>query len=499
MIGSFVLFRWRTLLTWVAALACVAGISVPAFAHGRLKSASPGPGAHLAQVPNSLRLDFSESPDLSFTTVRLFDASGREIPLDGLTYALDSHRSVIAVVRGTITRGTYTVMWQMAGDDGHPVRGRYEFVVAPGAAPAGTVPGAGATAAADSMSSLMHHDPASMPEGNGFGADSAAYVAIRWLQFVAILLVIGAVSFRFLVLGFLRRDSRSEGEAAEPPMVAEAEQRAAHIGHLAALVLAVTLVLRLVAQSYAMHGSESAFSISLNAHMLRSTVWGHGWLLQLVGIVLVGAGYHGAKQGVRVATKTDGGEYLESPVMWWRVALIGVVIVAFSPAFSGHAASAPKFTALAIAADGMHVLAASSWLGSLTMVVFAGLIAIAHQPAAVRGPLVRSLINAFSPVALASAGLAATTGLFAAWLHVGTIPNLWSTRYGITLLIKLSILGVVTFTGFYNWRFVKPRLGTEGATLHLQRSARVEVAVALLVLAVTAVLVASPTSMDMVM
>ena len=82
---------------------------------------------------------------------------------------------------------------------------------------------------------------------------------------------------------------------------------------------------------------------------------------------------------------------------------------------------------------------------------------------------------------------------------MGTVPNLWGSRYGLILLTKLTILGIVTITGFYNWRFVKPRLGSAEATLHLRRSARVEVAVAILVLLVTSVLVASPTAMDMIM
>ena len=130
--------------------------------------------------------------------------------------------------------------------------------------------------------------------------------------------------------------------------------------------------------------------------------------------------------------------------------------------------------ALAILADGLHVLAASSWLGTLAIVLFAGLTATAASPAVGRGAIVKDLIGAFSPVALASSAVAASTGVFAAWLHVGTIPNLWTTRYGLTLLVKLSILGVVAGTGFYNWRFVKPRLGTEDATVHLRRSARVD-------------------------
>ena len=58
------------------------------------------------------------------------------------------------------------------------------------------------------------------------------------------------------------------------------------------------------------------------------------------------------------------------------------------------------------------------------------------------------------------------------------------------------MLGIVALTGFHNWRFVRPQLGTEEGTAKLHRSARVEVAAAVIVLLVTAVLVASPTSMD---
>ncbi|NUS47720.1 MAG: hypothetical protein HOQ15_09025 [Gemmatimonadaceae bacterium] len=151
---------------------------------------------------------------------------------------------------------------------------------------------------------------------------------------------------------------------------------------------------------------------------------------------------------------------------------------------------------LAMLADGLHVMGASSWLGTLAVLLIAGLAAAMRQPPVRRSSIVRSQINAFSPVALVSAGLAAVTGVFAGWLHVGTIPNLWGTRYGIILLIKLGILSIVALTGFYNWRFVQPRLGSDDATIQLQRSARVEVAVAAMVLLATAVLVALPTSMD---
>ena len=462
----------------------------PLLAHGRLKSSTPEAGAHLARVPKQLRLDFSESAELAFTSVRLLSAAGREIPLGALTFAPDSRRSVVATVTGAMDAGAYVVMWQVAGDDGHPVRGRFEFVVAPGAMGTGAV--------ADSMPD-MHHDPVSMPEGNGFGAESPLFVVIRWVQFGALLLIVGAVSFRTFVLGTLRRDTRSEGEPPGSAFFADAERSAAGAGRIAVGVLAATLVLRLLAQSYAMHGAEDTFDLSLVGGMVRKTTWGWGWLLQLVGIVLAAVGFHRARMASVNPLAANARTGSRVSAIWWRLAALGAVAAAFSPAFSGHAASAPKLRTLAILSDGLHVLGASSWLGTLTVVLIAGLTAASRQAPGARGTLVRSLINAFTPVALASAALATVTGVFATWLHVGTIPNLWGTRYGITLMIKLAILGIVALTGFYNWRFVQPRLGSDEATTRLQRSARVEVAVAVLVLLVTAILVASPTSMDATM
>ena len=468
-----------------------------AFAHGRLKSSSPGAGAHLGTVPRELRFEFSEVPDLTFSAVKLIGPGGREIALGALRYAAESRRTVIAAIARPLPAGVYDVQWQLAGDDGHPIRGRFNFVVAPGAMGAAEDSAPGARAAMMPMSDslaggmAMHHDPASAPQGNDFGAESPAFV-IRWVQFVALLLTVGAVSFRQFVLAFLRRKENPDSS-----LLDIAEARAARVGHLAAGALVVTLLLRLLAQSYAMHGAADMWNVGLSVQMIQKTMWGKGWLLQFAGVVVAGLGFHLADRARRA--RTLGGGAVGNVGMGWHLATLGAVLLAFSPAFSGHAAAAPKLQSLAVIADGLHVMAASSWLGSLALLLIAGLPAARGLAEKDRGPMVAELINAFSPVALASAALAVSTGVFAAWLHVGRIPYLWGTRYGVTLLVKLTILGVVALTGFYNWRFVKPRLGTEDATVHLHRSARVEVAIAVLVLLVTAVLVATPTSMDMEM
>jgi copper transport protein len=105
-----------------------------------------------------------------------------------------------------------------------------------------------------------------------------------------------------------------------------------------------------------------------------------------------------------------------------------------------------------------------------------------------------ALVGAFSPWALACAAVAAATGGVSAWLHLGAPAAFWSTAYGRTLLVKLALVAPVAATGAYNWRRLRPALaaGREDVTRLLARTATVELVVAALVLAATAVLVATP-------
>ncbi len=216
--------------------------------------------------------------------------------------------------------------------------------------------------------------------------------------------------------------------------------------------------------------------------------------------MLAGTGFALAhRKGLHRPSSTEKGQTVGSPVSGWSLATLGVVVLALSTALSGHAAAVPTVTGVAILSDALHVIGASSWLGSLALLLLAGIPATMELDGDARGTDVARLVNAFSPVALGSAGIAVVTGVAAAWFHLGRIPALWGTRYGLTLVVKLAVLSVVALTGFYNWRIVQPRLGSDDATARLRRSAKVEVGVAVLVLLVTAVLVATPTALDMSM
>ncbi len=141
----------------------------------------------------------------------------------------------------------------------------------------------------------------------------------------------------------------------------------------------------------------------------------------------------------------------------------------------------------------IHRTAAALWIGTLFVLVSAGLPAVLRAPLGTRrGPLVADLIARFSPLALFGAGFLVLTGVITAWRHLGTLPALWSSAYGITLIIKLCFVAVVVGLGAWNWKRMAPRLGTEETAHDIRRSATAEVSVALLVLVITAVLVSLP-------
>lgn len=440
-----------------------------AAAHEELRAARPAAGDELAVVPDRLRLTFVNPVELSLAHLTLIGPDGT-VELAELRRASDAANVLVAPIRGPLVAGTYRVRWQVAGPDGHPVRGEYTFTILPdaeGLAPPPVEPEA--VGRGEPPPPAAAEDP--FPE-SGFDSGSPLYAGVRWLTFIGLLGVIGVVAFRLLVLSSIERSRTLPHESTMP---GKATTRAIRIGLGAGALLAGALVLRLYAQLYALHGPARALYPEGIAALLGGTTWGLGWWLQAAGIVLAGLGF------VLARHRRAG----------WGLAALGAAALAFTPALSGHAAGVQDLAWLAVLADGLHILGAGGWLGGLLVVVAAGL------PVALRqdrdgGAAAAALIHAFSPTALFFAGMVVATGVLSAWLHVGTLPALWTTGYGRTLLIKLGVFSLVLGTGAYNWLRVKPALGDRAAARRLRRSATIELGIALLVLAVTAVLVATP-------
>jgi len=110
-----------------------------------------------------------------------------------------------------------------------------------------------------------------------------------------------------------------------------------------------------------------------------------------------------------------------------------------------------------------------------------------------RGRYAAAMINAFSPLALGSAFVLVVFGVWTACRHLKRLNALWTTPYGYALIAKLVVVAVVVALGAWNWRRQRPLLGTESAATAIRRSATAELVAALVVLILTAIVVALPT------
>jgi putative copper export protein len=283
---------------------------------------------------------------------------------------------------------------------------------------------------------------------------------LEFLGFVAAFLAAGAIGFRFIVIRpWIRGHARTTpGDFRNVAL--EAARRAATLGLIGAALALALFVLEVHAQASEQRlpfeqvfGASAAMPLQAGLGLLAIIGFG----LAIVGI---GPG--------------------------WHLAAAGVILGALRPAFFGQWARL---------INPIHMLAGGMWIGTLFHVVVAG-IGLTLQSGLSserRGFFVREIVARFSPFALLSAGVLATFGVITAWRHLKAISALWTTPYGVTLIVKLSVVAAVLALGAFNWRRQRPLLGSEAGARALRRSASAELLVATVVLIVTSILVSLPS------
>jgi len=120
----------RRAITAVATFLGVVALSAWAAPfHLHLLKSSPAANATVTAAPDSIRLVFSQTPELKVTSVKVTGPGSAEVPLAPLASA-DS-ATVVAVVKGKMSAGAYVVTWRTMARDGHVARGTFAFAVGP--------------------------------------------------------------------------------------------------------------------------------------------------------------------------------------------------------------------------------------------------------------------------------------------------------------------------------------------------------------------------------
>lgn len=191
-------------------------------------------------------------------------------------------------------------------------------------------------------------------------------------------------------------------------------------------------------------------------------------------------------------------DVVRSAITGWRrvVTAVVVAVIAATMVVQSNAVTG-TWQAVKIAATAGHVLATAAWLGGL---VSLATVLIQRESLAE----LDWLIPRFSLVAIVSVTVLAVTGSIHALVIAGGIGPLISSRYGLVLIIKVIVFGVLLLLGNYGRRYanrvafrrVNP-LADRSNKERIQTLAVVmgaEVAIAAVVLATTSLLVlAAPT------
>jgi putative copper resistance protein D len=276
--------------------------------------------------------------------------------------------------------------------------------------------------------------------------------------FAALLFMIGAATERVL-----------PGRGPSDPDELRLRRASGTLGAVAGVLLTAGLLASFAAQLLAFNFPGDP--LIPDVRLLLAQPWGRAWSAVLLLALLATGGF------IRLRARAGGAAEAAT--------ILVVVVLAFGPAATGHAAGEAS-RVLAVTLDGLHVLAAGSWLGTLAVLV-------ATAPLGTGGGAgLARRIRRFSPVALLAAPVVVGTGIASGWLRLAGASDLWSSVYVRLLAFKLALFLGVLGLGFYNWRTAAKRLDRSGALRPAEASLVGELLLALAILAVTAVLVNSP-------
>jgi copper resistance protein D len=140
------------------------------------------------------------------------------------------------------------------------------------------------------------------------------------------------------------------------------------------------------------------------------------------------------------------------------LALAAALGLAAAIAWTGHAAATlGAMGNLHLASDALHLCAAAGWIGGLVSLALL-LAAASRQQAVAWASLARDAARSFSKLGIASVATLLFTGIFNAWILVGSFHALVITEYGQLLMLKVAVFAVMLVFAAVNRFWLTPRL-----------------------------------------
>ena len=450
----------------VAGALCLVMLGVSAGdvnAHAIVKATIPAIDSTVQSPPAQVVMTFNEPVELAFGAIRVYDSNRGRVD-EGEARHRGGADTVAVDLEDDLPDGTYTVTWRVVSADGHPIHEAFVFHVgAPGERPEGIA------------TELLGG------EGGAGRLEGGIAGVARWVTFASLLVLVGGVAFAVVIWS----DRELHGDAERH---FQRWWRRLVIGSLVGVVAGTAGAYLLQGAVAGDLGLGDAVSFDVLEEVAR-TRFGRVAFAR-VGIVVAIAAvlwWQRHRLPLQSAPSVGAAVRVDRPAVG-HVAVLGVLAfaVAATPGLAGHAGTTSP-EALNVVADTVHVVGAAVWLGGL-LVLLLGVIPRARhdEHAAVAAA---PIVARYSDVALVAIAAVVASGAFRSWVEVRTLDALDET-YGLVLLAKLAVFVPIVLAGYVNNRILKPKL-TTGVTpwRALRRTVTAEVALATVVLALTALLV----------
>ena len=301
----------------------------------------------------------------------------------------------------------------------------------------------------------------------------------RAIHFAATMLVAGVVLFAVLVAAPAWR-----GAAGNSAVAMNVRTRLAVIAWIGLALAAISGAAWLVLTAAAMSGLPAAqvFGDGVLWTVLSQTTFGRAWLIRFVLACALAA-----TLPALLSPRDRKSTWLEIAAAVLAAAFAGAL------AWSGHAAGGLGGEAIIHpAADVLHLVAATAWVGALLplIVLFAAAGADDASLAMARTATVR-----FSILGIVSVGTLLATGIVNTFYLAGSVPALLHTEYGRLLLIKIVLFLAMVAIAAINRFQLTPQLlqqasiaASRDALRRLRRNAAIEALAGAAVIAIVAAL-----------
>jgi putative copper export protein/methionine-rich copper-binding protein CopC len=387
----------------------------------------PAPNAVLREAPTQVQITFSEHVNPDISKIVVVNPSNQEVDNRDSQVSADGY--TMTVTLPLLPAGTYVVFWRThSADDGHIAGGSYIFHIAraDGTVPPLTGP---------------------LPRGNIIGGAGAQTSSLdfpsllgalgRWGTLLGLTLLLGMI---FWFVFVQTRQPLSED------FLRAQNRQMRRIARVALWSMLVATAAEIAAQALLLNGSlAGVISLPLLRSILVSSRFGEAILIRAVLIVL----------GLLVLWWSEGSALLARWNPDFVVSIFGVTL-ALAVEYSGHGGSASQWWGPLL--DLTHLLANGIWLGGLFTLALVIVPVLRRQQAAERRAYLASSIPAFSGPALVAVAFVTVTGPLNATVRMTSLQQVWTTGYGILLMIKSNLFLLMVAISYHHAFRLRPQL-----------------------------------------